>query len=111
LRAGPAALPWTQLRIEAGGRSVVVPRMQAGELPALVTSMLGSPSEDADPPVGQTLLRLELAQGDEPAGVLELVGEQWRWTSLREAREPRLLRPDPEVAAGLRRQAATLLPK
>jgi hypothetical protein len=108
VRAGPPALPWTQVRIESGGRSVVVPRMQAAELAPLITSMLGSPSEPADPgPPGS--LRLELAQGDESAGVLEVVGDRWRWISLREGGRPRLLKPDAGVAAALKDEAERLL--
>ena len=108
LRASPASLPWTQLRIEAGGRSVVVARMQAGELPALVTSLLASPSDDADATAAATL-RLELAQGDEIIGALEMVGDRWRWSPLRGAREARLLRAEPGIAAALREEAQKLL--
>ncbi|NNU44483.1 hypothetical protein [Ramlibacter montanisoli] len=108
LRASPASLPWTQVRIESGGRSVVIPRTQAGELPALVMSMLASPSEEPTTSASPTL-RLELAQGDEAAGVLELVGDHWRWTRLRDARQTRVLRPEPGVAAALRTEAERLL--
>lgn len=108
LRAAPGSLPWTQVRIESGGRSVVVPRMQAGELATLVTSMLASASDEAERGPAASL-RLELAQGDEPAGVLELVGDRWRWTSLREPRGARILRAEPGVAAALREEAERLL--
>lgn len=108
LRASPASLPWTQLRIEAGGRSVVVARMQAGELPALVTSLLASPSDDADATAAATL-RLELAQGDEAIGVLDMVGDRWRWSPSRGVREARLLRAEPGIAAALREEAQKLL--
>lgn len=108
LRASPASLPWTQVRIESGGRSVVIPRAQAGELPALVMTMLASPSEEPTTSAPPTL-RLELAQGDEAAGVLELVGDHWRWTRLRDARQTRALRPEPGVAAALRTEAERLL--
>lgn len=108
LRASPAPLPWTQVRIEAGGRSVVIARMQAGELPALVTSMLASASDEAEGTAAASL-RLELAQGDEAIGVLELVGERWRWTTLRDARQARLLRPEAGVSAALREEAQRLL--
>lgn len=108
LRASPASLPWTQVRIEAGGRSMVVSRMQAGELPALVTSMLASPSDETEG-VAPAALRLELAQGDEAIGALELVGERWRWTTLRDARQARLLRPESGVSAALREEAQRLL--
>lgn len=108
LRASPASLPWTQVRIESGGRSVVIPRTQAGELPTLVMTMLASPSEEPSTSAPPTL-RLELAQGDEAAGVLELVGDHWRWTRLRDARQTRALRPEPGVAAALRTEAERLL--
>ena len=108
LRASPASLPWTQVRIEANGRSVVVPRAQAGELPALVMSLLASPSDEVEAGGPQPSLRLELAQGDEAAGVLEVVGDRWRWTPLRDARQARMLRPEPGVAAALRDEALRL---
>jgi hypothetical protein len=98
------------LRIEAGGRSVVVARMQAGELPALVTSLLASPSDDADATAAASL-RLELSQGDEAIGVLDMVGDRWRWTPLRGAREARLLRAEPGIAAALREEAQKLVPR
>lgn len=108
LRAAPTALPWSQVRIESGGRAVVVPRAQAGRLPALVTSLLASPPADAQP--GATgSLRLELGQGDEAAGVLEQVGGRWRWTPLREGHQARWLRPEPEVAAALEEEIGRLL--
>jgi hypothetical protein len=108
LRDSPASLPWTQVRIEAGGSSMVVSRMQAGELPALVTSMLASPSDETEG-AAPAALRLELAQGDEAIGALELVGERWRWTTLRDARQARLLRPEAGVSAALREEAQRLL--
>jgi hypothetical protein len=110
VRASPAALPWSQIRIEAGERSVVVSRAQAGEMPALVTSLLASPSDEADA-AAPSSLRLELAQGDEAIGVLDMVGERWRWTPLRGAREARMLRAEPGISTALREHAARLLPR
>ncbi|MBC5785168.1 hypothetical protein H8N03_19635 [Ramlibacter sp. USB13] len=107
-RVAPPVLPWTQVRIESGGKSVVVARPQAGELPALVTSMLASTSDEA-PPGAPGRLRLELAQGDETLGVLDEVAEGWRWTPMREAAPARLLRADPGIAASLRSEAQRLL--
>ena len=95
------------MRIEADGRSVVVPRPQAGELPALVTTLLASRSEEAG--AAPPSLRLELAQGDETLGVLDLVGERWRWTPLRAPGPARLLDTDPAIAAALRAEAQRLL--
>jgi hypothetical protein len=109
-RASPASLPWSQVRIETGDRSVVVSRVQAGELPALVTSLLASPSDEADA-AAPSSLRLELAQGDEAIGVLDVVGDRWRWTPLRGAREARMLRAEPAISAALREQAERLLPR
>jgi hypothetical protein len=110
VRASPASLPWTQVRIEAGDRSVVVSRVQADDLPALVTSLLASASDEADPTAPSTL-RLELAQGDEAIGVLDAVGDRWRWTPLRGARDARMLRADPGISAALREHAERFLPR
>ena len=104
----PASLPWTQVRIESEGRSVVVARPQAGELPALLTSMLASTSEEADA-VLPASLKLELAQGDETLGVLEAVGEDWRWTPLRSPGPARRLQAEAGVSAALRTEAQRLL--
>ena len=87
---------------------MVVARMQAGELAALVTSMLASPSDVTESAQAGTL-RLELAQGDQAVGALEVVGDRWRWTPLRDARQARLLLPDPGLAAALREEAQRLL--
>jgi hypothetical protein len=110
VRASPSSLPWTQVRIEAGHRSVVVSRVQADELPALVTSLLASASDEADPTAPSTL-RLELAQGDEAIGVLDAVGDRWRWMPLRGTREARMLRADPAISAALREHAERFLPR
>lgn len=104
LRAAPGVLPWSQVRIESAGRSVVVARPQAGELPALVTSLLANTSDDADA-TAPASLRLELAQGDEMLGVLELVGERWRWRPLQPPGASRWLRADPALANAVREEA------
>jgi hypothetical protein len=108
LRAAPTALAWSQVRIESGSRAVVVPRAQAGRLPALVTSLLAAPSDDTEA-AGAGSLRLELGQGDEAAGVLERVGERWRWTPMREGHHARWLRPEAELAAALDEEVERLL--
>lgn len=108
VRAAPTALPWSQVRIESGGRAVVVPRGQAGRLPALITSLLASPTDDAAP-AAHGSLRLELGQGDEAAGVLERVGDRWRWTPVREGHQGRWLRPEPELATALDEEVGRLL--
>lgn len=104
LRAAPGVLPWSQVRIESAGGSVVVPRPQAGELPALVTSLLASISDEAEAATPASL-RLELAQGDEVLGVLELVGERWRWRPQRPPGASRWLRAEPALANALREEA------
>lgn len=107
VRSAPAGLPWSQVRIEAAGEAVVVAREQAGQLPALVTSLLGSPTEEAE--LGTAgWLRLELGQGDEAAGVLEMVGERWRWTPMGVGRPARMLAADPAVSAALQQEALRL---
>jgi hypothetical protein len=108
LRAAPPAVEWTQVRIEANGRSVVVPLAQAGRLPALVTRLLQAEAEPGGPAAG-TSLRLELARGDEALGVLEKVGERWRWTPLRDAQQARTLRADPALSEAVREEAEALL--
>jgi hypothetical protein len=107
-RALSGTLAWAQVRIEADGRSVVVLRPQAGELPALITSLLASTSDPATAGAAATL-RLELAEGDEALGVLELVDERWRWTPLRGAGQARWLRADPAIAARVAAEARRLL--
>jgi hypothetical protein len=99
---------WSQVRIEANGRSVVVPVAQAGQLPALVTRLLQAESDAGGPAAGASL-RLELARGDEALGVLERVGERWRWTPLRDAQQARTLRADPALSAALAEEAESLL--
>lgn len=97
--------PWTQVRIEAGGHSVVVPRAQAGTLPSLIARTLAT----AATPGGSepASLRLELAQGDDTLGVLELVGERWRWRGAHEA--ARMTGADAALTAALQEEAQRLL--
>jgi hypothetical protein len=108
LRAAAPIMDWTQVRIEASGRSVVVPLAQAGRLPALVTRLLQAEAESGRPAAGASL-RLELARGDEALGVLEKVGERWRWTPLRDAQQARTLRADPALSEAVREEAEALL--
>ncbi|HSV81181.1 MAG TPA: hypothetical protein VLK85_18450, partial [Ramlibacter sp.] len=107
-RGESAAVPWTQARIEADGNSVVVPRAQAGQLAALLARALQVPAE-TPAPTGPASLRLELAQGDEAVGSLELVGNRWRWTSLRESGPARGLRIDTPLGTAVREEAQRLL--
>lgn len=99
---------WTQVRLESEGASVVVPRAQSDTLAQLLARMLRAQTVAAPAPAsGSAQLRLELAQDDEPLGVLESVGGSWRWQPLGEA--ARGLRPAPELDAQLRDEAARLL--
>jgi hypothetical protein len=108
LRAAPQpGVHWSQVRIEANGQSVVVPIEQAGRLPALITRVLSTERESAEST--PAVLRLELAQGNEAAGLLELVGERWRWTPLSDAQQVRMLRADPALNDALRAEAQRLL--
>jgi hypothetical protein len=108
MRAAPVpAFRWTQVRIEADGKSVVVPLDQAGRLPALINRLLAAEGEPAVFTPGT--LRLELAEGNELAGMLELVGERWRWTPLRDTQPARMLKADPALSRALREDAERLL--
>ena len=108
LRAAPSRSMWTQVRIEAGGRSVVVPTAQAGRLPSLLSRVLVSPGEPGGA-AGSASLRLELARGDDDLGVLELVDGRWRWTPLRNTQQARLLQVDAELSEAVRAEAEFLL--
>lgn len=103
----PAATAWTQVRVEAQGKSVVVPRAQAGRLPALVERVFAS--ERLPAASTPAALRLELAEGNETLGLLEWVDERWRWTPLRDVQQSRMLRAPPELADALREEAERLL--
>jgi Meckel syndrome type 1 protein len=103
-----AMQPWTQVRIEAGSRSVVVPRAQAGALAALLQRVLRADSQAAVPQA-RAELRLELASGDEPVGVLQWGGGVWRWQPLAEPGPERALRLDAGLEAALREEAERLL--
>lgn len=106
MRAAPAQM-WTQVRIEAGNRSVVVPADQAGRLQALVARLLAAPAEPAVD--GAPSLRMELARGNEVLGVLERVGDRWRWTPLGTGEQALMLRVDAALAAAMREEAEALL--
>lgn len=116
--AAPAAPPtvaagweaWTQARIEAGADSVVVPRLQAQVLAPLLARMLRAPAASAAlTPEAQ--LRIELAQGEQDLGVLELAGTQWRWLPLRDGRQASGLLPEAALATALEAEARRLLEK
>ena len=109
LRAAPAAPAWTQVRIQAEGRSIVVPRGQSGALTELVARMLVAPGVPASATAPATL-RLEMLQGSQPMVVLEFDGEHWRWRRPgRAAQQGWLLRPDAALGGALRSEAERLL--
>ncbi len=107
-RAPPPAV-FTQVRVEGRGRSVVLPADQAGLLPALVVRLLASPVVATGAVSGTASLRLELAHGNDAFGVLERLGEHWRWAPVDPAQPVRLLRPPASLDADLREEAARLL--
>jgi hypothetical protein len=94
---------WTQVRISAGGRSVLIPRSQAEALPDLVTRLLAAPRQPAAP--AAAALRLEL----EAQGVLEWSEEGWRWLPQGNPQRAQLLRADEVTAAAARAEAERLL--
>ena len=101
---------WTQVRIEADGASKVVPRGQADRLADLLARALAAPSEPALG-VNPVALSLEIAEGDEPLGLVEWTGERWRWVPLRDARQGRWLKLGESQSAELLREAQGLLQK
>lgn len=108
-RARAEAATFTQVRVEAGGRSLVLPADQAGLLPALVVRLFASPAAANGVTAGTASLRLELARGNEALGVLERLGEHWRWTPVEPGQAPRLLRPAASLDEDLREEVARLL--
>lgn len=106
LRAAAPGVAWSQVRIEADGRSVVVPRAQAGRLASLVARMLQAGVDEAVAS-GPASLRLELALGEQATGVLEKVGEQWRW--LPQGQPARVLRVDAALGTAAQQEAESLL--
>lgn len=109
-RAAPReAARWTQVRVELGERSVVLPPQQAGKLFELIDRLLAAPRGDGPPVSTPVTLRLELAQGDDAIGVLEHLGEHWRWRPLRSGEPARILRPEPALGNQLQQEAERLL--
>jgi hypothetical protein len=105
LRAS-AALPWDAVRIEANGRSVRLARADAGALGSPLERLLNSvQSEDVG--ASPASLRMELTQGGQVLGVLELGLEGWRWRSA--GGTMRTLRADPQVAEQVREEALRAL--
>lgn len=99
---------WTQVRLEAGGVSVVVPRAQAGALPDLLARALHTQAA-APAQAEPAQLRLELSEGEEPLGALEWAAGGWRWWPLREGLPARVLPVEPGLSQELRDEAQRLL--
>lgn len=106
-QAGPLQR-WTQVRIEAGARSVVVPREQATALARLLQRALAA-DRQAAASATDVELRLELADGEEPVGALAWSGGVWRWQPLGAPAAPSALRLDAALEAALREEAGRLL--
>jgi hypothetical protein len=105
LRAADARA-WSSLRLESGGRAVVVGREQALRLAQLLDQILTSPR-------GNELIatapqaRLELSQQSARLGMLEVVGDQLLWVPT--GGGPQFLRPDPEVLRALKEEIQRVL--
>jgi hypothetical protein len=111
VRAAPPAPPtpnWSQVRIEADGVSMVVPRTQAERLAALVTRTLSAPGEPG-PAEGAPIAQLELGRGPDAVGVLSLHGDQWRWSPMGDPGEARNLRVDATLSNALLQEAQRML--
>jgi len=108
LRAASGLPAWSRAAIASGGRSVVVARGEAAELAALMARLPFAEGEPAQGAVGASL-RIELAEGSRPVGVLEATAGGWRWTPAGEEARPRMLRASTEASAALLREAERLL--
>lgn len=101
--AGLAA--WTQVRIEGGGVSIIVPRERAGRLPLLVERASRAPR--AAPNTATAELSLEFGRANQVLGTLEWAGGQWNVRLTGEQRRGLALQP--AVANELREEAQRLL--
>jgi hypothetical protein len=111
LRAVPPPSPsalWTQVRIEADGVAMVVPRAQASRLADLVRRALHAPADPA-PAEGAAIAQLELGRGPDALGVLSLHGDRWRWSPVGDMRDARTLRLDAETSNALLQEAQRML--
>ena len=105
------ALPaWTDLRIVAGARTVVVPRAQAPELAAAIQRMLAS-AESAGPIASLPDLRIELLRDGQEVTVIELTLEQVRVTDPQAPWMSRVGRTDVQAQQQLRDAVEKLLPR
>lgn len=111
LAGGPnVSARWTQLRLEADGRAVVVTREQAGVLADLIARALQAPPQ-APAGGGPAQLRLELGRGADTLGTLSLTAGGWRWVPSDPPGAGYLLRVPPTLAGELRDEAERLMPR
>jgi hypothetical protein len=86
---------------------VTVVRAQAGTLAALIARV--GAADPGGPVAGTASLRITLAEGVRPLGVLERVEGAWRWTPQGEPAAARMLHPGAELSQALEREAERLL--
>jgi hypothetical protein len=105
-RAAVAPLEWTELRITANARSVLVPRSQAGDLGGAIQRLRAS-TNPAEPIATDPEVRIELLRDGERVAVLELAGEQVRVTDSGSP-APRTAHADARVVQQVRDEVARL---
>lgn len=97
---------WSQLRIEQDGQAITVPRERASHLAGLIERMVAGATTQ-EPLAEPAQPKLELGRRDgRLLGVLELAGDQVRWTVPGAA--PRTGRPDPAALQALREELQRL---
>lgn len=101
---------WTELRITAEGRAVVLARRRVPELADSLNRMarLAQSTEALQEPVRASF---ELSSRGNLLGVLEVGDTQVRWLPLGERGPSRTVRPDPALLQAVRDQAAVQLPR
>lgn len=99
---------WSQLGIGQGGTSVTLPRERVPQLAPLVERVVAGATAD-EPLVEAPQWRLELSREGLRLGVLEVAGDQVRWTGPGSA--ARTGRPDPAVLQALREELQRLHPR
>ncbi|HVZ45542.1 MAG TPA: hypothetical protein VHA82_17155 [Ramlibacter sp.] len=106
VRSEFAAPPgWTALRVQSEGRDTVVPRDRAGQLASLVQRAIAAAS-GTQPFAATPTLRIELLRGDQRVGVLELAGDQVRFTDAAAGAAAEAGAIDSALADALRAEAA-----
>jgi hypothetical protein len=101
---------WTELRITAEGRAVVIARHRVPQLADQLNRVarLAQSLEPMQEPVRGSF---ELSSRGTLLGVLEIGDTQVRWLPLGERGPSRTARPDPALLQAVREQAAALLPR